>query len=99
MLLLVIPVRYGVESWRREDRSRWTRRRKSHSKELDSGRRRMLYSAVQKLAASDLPYVPLWWMDTVTVMTRRIAGFEPYPNGNLISLANAAYAPSATSGN
>jgi peptide/nickel transport system substrate-binding protein len=66
---------------------------------LDSGRRRMLYSAVQKLAASDLPYVPLWWMDTVTVMTRRIAGFEPYPNGNLISLANAAYAPSATSGN
>ena len=66
---------------------------------LDSGRRRMLFSAVQKLAASELPYVPLWWMDTVTVMTRRIGGFEPYPNGSLISLATASYVPSAIPGN
>jgi peptide/nickel transport system substrate-binding protein len=61
---------------------------------LDSGRRRLLFSAVQKLAAADLPYVPLWWLDTVTVMTRRIGRFEPYPNGSLLSLSAASYAPS-----
>lgn len=64
--------------------------------ELDSARRRAIYSGVQKLAARDLPYVPLWWIDTVTVMNRRISGFAPYPNGDLISLATAAYAPGST---
>jgi len=60
---------------------------------LDPVRRRTIFSAVQKLAAGDLPYVPLWWIDTVTVTTRRLDGFEPYPNGSLISLATASYEP------
>jgi peptide/nickel transport system substrate-binding protein len=64
---------------------------------LDTGRRRAIFSQVQKLAASDLPYIPLWWIDTVTVMTRRIGGFAPYPNGSLISLAAASYEPAARS--
>jgi peptide/nickel transport system substrate-binding protein len=60
---------------------------------MDEARRRTIYKMVQKFAASDLPYVPLWWVDTVTAMYRRIGGFVPYPNGNLISLATAAYVP------
>ena len=60
---------------------------------LDSDRRQAIFSEVQKLAARDLPYVPLWWIDTVTVMTRRLDRFQPYPNGSLISLATASYLP------
>lgn len=48
---------------------------------------------MQQLAADDLPYVSLWWDDNVAVMDRRLAGFEPYPNGSLISLASAAFLP------
>jgi peptide/nickel transport system substrate-binding protein len=60
---------------------------------LDPNRRRAIFSQVQKLAARDLPYVPLWWINTVTVMTRQLDGFQPYPNGSLISLATASYLP------
>lgn len=54
---------------------------------LDPVKRRAIYARVQQLAALDLPYVSLWWQDNVAVMTRRIADFEPYPNGSLRSLA------------
>jgi peptide/nickel transport system substrate-binding protein len=54
---------------------------------LDPAARRAIYARVQQLAATDLPYVSLWWLDNVAVMNRRIAGFEPYPNGSLRSLA------------
>lgn len=33
---------------------------------LDPVRRPAIFSEVQRLAARDLPYVPLWWIDTVT---------------------------------
>jgi peptide/nickel transport system substrate-binding protein len=62
---------------------------------LDSTRRRAIFSTVQTLAARDLPYVPLWWINTVAVMTRRLDGFQPYPNGSLISLATASYLPTS----
>jgi peptide/nickel transport system substrate-binding protein len=62
---------------------------------LDPARRRAVYARVQKLAAIDLPYVPLWWMNTVAVTNRRVSGFHPYPNGSLDSLASAGYVPSA----
>ena len=44
-----------------------------------------------ELAADDLPYVSLWWDDNVAAMDRRLTGFEPYPNGSLISLATASF--------
>lgn len=55
---------------------------------IDQSARRRIYAKVQQLAASDLPYIPLWWQDNVVVMKRGLGGFEPYPNGSLISLAN-----------
>ncbi len=64
---------------------------------LDPEHRRAIFSEVQRLAARDLPYVPLWWINTVTVMTRRLDGFQPYPNGSLISLATASYLPDRAS--
>jgi ABC-type transport system substrate-binding protein len=62
---------------------------------LDPVARRAIYSKVQQLAASELPYVPLWWLDTITVANRRLSGFEPRPNGSLIGLATANYAASS----
>jgi peptide/nickel transport system substrate-binding protein len=55
--------------------------------EMNPDRRRRIYSAVQKLAASDLPYVSLWWQDNVTVMNQRVQGFVSYPNGSWRSFA------------
>ncbi|HVC44500.1 MAG TPA: ABC transporter substrate-binding protein [Candidatus Binataceae bacterium] len=58
---------------------------------LDPAARRAIYGTVQQLAADDLPYVSLWWIDNVAAYNRRLAGFAPYPNGSLLSLAAAAY--------
>lgn len=59
---------------------------------LDREQRRKIYGQAQKLAAEDLPYVSLWWLDNVAVMNHRLSGFEPYPNGSLRSLARARLA-------
>jgi peptide/nickel transport system substrate-binding protein len=55
----------------------------------DRVERRRLYAAVQRLAAEDLPVVPLWWADNVVVKSRALAGFRPSPDGDLRSLATA----------
>jgi peptide/nickel transport system substrate-binding protein len=57
---------------------------------LDMASRRAIYREVQQLAAADLPYISLWWDDNVAALDRRLAGFEPDPNGSLISLARAS---------
>jgi peptide/nickel transport system substrate-binding protein len=66
---------------------------------IDRDARKKIYAQVQKLAADDLPYVSLWWQDNVVVMNRSIEGFQPYPNGSLLSLASlrlSAPAPTAS---
>lgn len=60
---------------------------------LDRGERRRLYGEVQRLAAEDLPIIPLWWPDTVVVKSRRLVGFVPAADGDLRSLATARFAP------
>ncbi len=62
---------------------------------LDPLARRKIYSQVQRIAATDLPYVSLWWMDNVVVMNRRVKGFTPFPNGSLRSLAHVSLTPQA----
>ena len=54
---------------------------------LDRTERRRIYAQVQQLAAEDLPYVSLWWVDNLAVMNRRLVGFDSFPNGSLRSLA------------
>jgi len=54
---------------------------------IDRDQRAKIYAHVQQLAADDLPYVSLWWVDNVAVMNQRLVGFESYPNGSLRSLA------------
>src|SRR5258708_30273782 len=54
---------------------------------IDPDARKKIYAQGQRLAAEDLPYVSLWWQDNVAVMSRSVHGFEPYPNGSLLSLS------------
>jgi peptide/nickel transport system substrate-binding protein len=54
---------------------------------VDPAARKKLYGQVQQLAAEELPYVSLWWVDNVAVMNRRLVGFDAYPNGSFRSLA------------
>ena len=56
---------------------------------LERAERRRLYAEVQRLAAEDLPVVPLWWADNVVVKARALVGFTPAPDGDLRSLARA----------
>ncbi len=58
----------------------------------DRGERRRLYGEVQRLAADDLPVVPLWWAENVVVKHRGLFGFVPSPDGDLRSLASATFA-------
>lgn len=56
---------------------------------LDPRSRQAIYASVQRIAAEDLPFVPLWWTDNVVVESPRLCGFVPYPDGSLASLATA----------
>lgn len=61
----------------------------------DIRQRSLLYSRVQKILASDLPYIPLWWVKNVVVMNPDIRGFTPYPDGDLISLKRVSMSSAA----
>ncbi len=65
---------------------------------LDPDARKKIYAQVQQLAAEELPYVSLWWIDNVAVMNRRFVGFEAYPNGSLRSLATLTLIDPAAGG-
>ncbi|MGH7780532.1 MAG: hypothetical protein ACREQR_11955, partial [Candidatus Binataceae bacterium] len=59
---------------------------------IEPAARKQIYARVQKLAADDLPYVSLWWINTVAVLDRKLNGFDPYPNGSLRSIAQITLA-------
>ena len=52
--------------------------------------RRRWYGRVQRLAARDLPVIPLWWEDRIVVHATGLDGFEPAPSGELRSLTTAS---------
>jgi peptide/nickel transport system substrate-binding protein len=52
----------------------------------DIPERKRIYSEVQRILATDLPYIPLWWWKNVIVKTSSLEGFVPYPDGDFTSL-------------
>ena len=50
--------------------------------ETDQEKRRALFSKVQKIIADDLPYISLWFMDNVSVHSKRIDGVQLSPTGD-----------------
>lgn len=55
-------------------------------KTMDIETRRKIYSDVQKIAASELPYISLWHAYNIAVLNRDIKGFLLYPRGEFDSL-------------
>ncbi len=53
---------------------------------LERGERRAIYGRVQRLAAVDLPYCSLWHYTNLVVMSRKLSGFAPYPDGSWRSM-------------
>jgi ABC-type transport system substrate-binding protein len=50
--------------------------------ETDRQKRKALYSEVQKILADDLPYLPLWFTDVVSVHRRPLADLPLSPTGD-----------------
>lgn len=50
--------------------------------EMDREKRKQLCHEAQQLAAEDLPYIPLWYPDVVSVHAKRLGDFPLFPTGD-----------------
>jgi peptide/nickel transport system substrate-binding protein len=57
--------------------------------EPDREKRRAIYSQVQQIIATDLPYLPLWFQDNISVHRRRIGNVLLGPGGDYDFLSGA----------
>ncbi len=55
--------------------------------EMDRGKRKALCSEAQKIVAEDLPYLPLWFVDAVSVHRRELGELELSATGDFDFLA------------
>ena len=55
--------------------------------EMDRGKRKALCGEVQKILAEDLPYLPLWFLDAVSVHRRDLGELALSPTGDFDFLA------------
>ncbi len=58
-------------------------------RETDQNVRKQLYAEVQRILATDLPYIDLWFLDNVLVHTRRVRNVTLNPSGNYDFLKTA----------
>jgi peptide/nickel transport system substrate-binding protein len=61
--------------------------------ELNQGRRKELYSEVQKILAVDLPYIDLWYFKNVCIYQKRISGLTLSPSGDYDFLKSIRLSP------
>ncbi|HEY3128968.1 MAG TPA: ABC transporter substrate-binding protein [Acidobacteriota bacterium] len=59
----------------------------------DLGRRKEIFSQVQKIVAEDLPYVSLWYPDNVVVYNRRLENVRIIPSGDYVFLKDVRIRP------
>jgi peptide/nickel transport system substrate-binding protein len=59
----------------------------------DQDKRRQIYFELQRILATDLPYVNLWYNDNILVHSKRVRGLTLNPSGNYDFLKNAELAP------
>jgi peptide/nickel transport system substrate-binding protein len=57
--------------------------------EPDRQKRIAIYAQVQRIIATDLPYLPLWFQDNISVHRRRIENVELGPGGDYDFMAGA----------
>jgi len=53
--------------------------------------RKRAYSLIQKIAARDVIYIPLWYPDSVAVFRKGLKGVKVYPNGDLTFMSEVHY--------
>ncbi|MBW2037992.1 MAG: ABC transporter substrate-binding protein [Deltaproteobacteria bacterium] len=53
---------------------------------VDKGRRKRLYSRIQKILAEDTVYTSLWYRDNLVVIRKGFRGFQVYAGGEYTSL-------------
>jgi len=53
------------------------------------GKRKALYSQIEKRLLKTLPYIPLWFEDNLTVTSRDLLGFEPTRTCSFLPLTRA----------
>jgi peptide/nickel transport system substrate-binding protein len=65
--------------------------------EMDQEKRKALSSEVQKILADDLPYIPMWFTDVVSVHRRELADLQLSPTGDydFLTTLNPASEPRA----
>jgi len=59
-------------------------------KTTDQEKRKEYYSEIQKIAAEDLPYIPLWHRTNIAAMRTYVEGFELYPSGDYYSFTKTS---------
>jgi peptide/nickel transport system substrate-binding protein len=60
--------------------------------ELDLGRRKALYAEAQRIAAEDLPIIPLWHEDNVVLHNVDVTGYQIVPNARFVGLISTSKA-------
>jgi peptide/nickel transport system substrate-binding protein len=61
--------------------------------EMDQEKRKTLCSEVQKILADDLPYIPMWFTDVVSVHRRELGDLQLSPTGDYDFLSTLKPAP------
>lgn len=51
---------------------------------FDLNKRKKLYSRIQKIVAEEVPFIPLWYPDSIAVYREELEGVEVYPCGDLL---------------
>ena len=60
--------------------------------ELDVARRKQLYGEAQRIAAEDLPIIPLWHEDNTVLTNIDVTGYQIVPNARFIGLIGTSKA-------
>jgi peptide/nickel transport system substrate-binding protein len=61
--------------------------------ELDVPARKALYADAQRLAATDLPVIPLWHEDNVVLANVDVKGYQIVPNARFVGLVGTSKSP------
>jgi peptide/nickel transport system substrate-binding protein len=61
--------------------------------EMDPQKRKPIYADAQRLAAEELPIIPLWHEDNVVLSNRTVTGYQIVPNARFVGLIGALKSP------
>jgi peptide/nickel transport system substrate-binding protein len=55
---------------------------------LDPDERKRIYAEVQQIAAKDLPYISLWHVNNISIVHKKIRGYQQHPQAGFFSFKN-----------